>query len=97
MSNGGNTVPTITRAEHIGPADTGDNIEAKRVATYGWNGSGWQRSPLALLSKPYDRMVITYTSNTKDTISSIVTKLNGVTQETITNTSSATVDDLERS
>lgn len=39
----GNVVPTIVKAEHIGPDDTGDNIEAKRVAGYVWNGSTWQR------------------------------------------------------
>jgi hypothetical protein len=44
MANeGGNTVPRITKAEHLGPNDTGDNIEAKRVATYVWDGSLWQR------------------------------------------------------
>jgi hypothetical protein len=26
----GNVVPTIVAAEHIGPSDTGDNIEAKQ-------------------------------------------------------------------
>lgn len=34
---------SITQSEHISPAKTGDNIEAKRVATYVWNGSSWQR------------------------------------------------------
>lgn len=43
MSDGGQTVPRITKAEHIGPDDTGDNIEAKRVASYVWNGSSWER------------------------------------------------------
>lgn len=43
MPLGGNTVPDITKAEHIGPNDTGDNIEAKRSANYVWNGSSWQR------------------------------------------------------
>lgn len=43
MSEGGNVVPRITKAEHIGPNDTGDNIEAKRVAGYVWNGSSWER------------------------------------------------------
>lgn len=37
MSDGGNTVPRIVKAEHIGPDDTGDNIEAKRVALYAWD------------------------------------------------------------
>jgi hypothetical protein len=44
MSNGGNTVPRVTLAEHIGLNDTGDNIEAKRVANYIWDGSAWIRS-----------------------------------------------------
>ena len=39
----GNVVPTLVAAEHIGPSDTGDNIEAKRVANYIWNGSSWER------------------------------------------------------
>ena len=39
----GNVVPTLVAAEHIGPDDTGDNIEAKRVANYVWNGSSWER------------------------------------------------------
>lgn len=45
MHNGGNTVPRITNAEHIGPNDTGDNIEAKRAANYVWNSdtSNWER------------------------------------------------------
>lgn len=45
MADGGNTVPRITKAEHIGPTDTGDNIEAKRAANYVWNSgnSQWER------------------------------------------------------
>jgi hypothetical protein len=46
MTTGGNRVPSITNAEHIGPADTGDNIEAKRVALYMWDGTNWQRFPV---------------------------------------------------
>ena len=40
----GNIVPSVTGAEHIGPQQTGDNIEAKRVANYVWNGSSWERN-----------------------------------------------------
>ena len=45
MAKSGNVVPTITKAEHIGPDDTGDNIEAKRIAHYGWDytNSQWVR------------------------------------------------------
>lgn len=52
-NDGGNVVPRITKAEHIGPLDTGDNIEAKRVANYDWNGVGWQRSGAAIAER-YD-------------------------------------------
>lgn len=39
----GNITPSVDGAEHIGPQQTGDNVEAKRVALYTWNGSSWQR------------------------------------------------------
>lgn len=97
MSIGGNTVPRIEKAEHIGPNDTGDNIEAKRVVPYAWNGATWDRAAAGLFLKPYDRIIITYTDSTKSTISTIITKLSGVTQETITNSGDATTDDLVRS
>lgn len=59
MADGGNTVPRITKSEHIGPDDTGDNIQAKRVAAYVWNGSEWSRmaqpgETIAYRSKLYD-------------------------------------------
>lgn len=55
MNNGGQTVPRITKAEHIGPEDTGDNIEAKRVANYGFGADDdWSRQPLPLVDVPYD-------------------------------------------
>lgn len=44
MTNvGGNRVPEITGAEHISPEHTGDNISAKRVANYVWDGAAWIR------------------------------------------------------
>lgn len=42
----------ISRAEHISPRKTGDNIQAKRVATYVWNGSGWERATAAGATTP---------------------------------------------
>lgn len=60
MNEGGNTVPRITKAEHIGPNDTGDNIEAKRVVPYQWSGegpsNGWKRPPAPLVNEPHDRI-----------------------------------------
>jgi hypothetical protein len=46
--SGGNTVPRITQAEHIGPDGTGDNIHAKRVANYLWGDTEWSRAPAAI-------------------------------------------------
>lgn len=36
-------IEEVNRAEHMSPRKTGDNIQAKRVATYVWNGSTWER------------------------------------------------------
>lgn len=33
----------LANREHVGPTKTGDNIAAKRVAGYVWNGSSWER------------------------------------------------------
>lgn len=91
MSDGAVTNPSIDRAEH-------DSTEsAKRVLPLGWNGAGTTKMPIPFLTKPFDELAITYTDNTKNTISSIISKLGGITQETITNTSTATSDDFVRS
>ena len=34
---------TPDASEHIGLQQTGDNIEAKRVANYVWTGTAWER------------------------------------------------------
>jgi hypothetical protein len=46
MSNpiGGDRVKQTAEAEHIGPEYTGDNISAKKVANYVWNGTDWERA-----------------------------------------------------
>jgi hypothetical protein len=50
----GNITPSIDQAEHIGDA-TGDNIEAKRVASYGFGTDlAWKRQPLPLITAAYD-------------------------------------------
>jgi len=60
---GGQVVPRITRAEHIGPDDTGDNIEAKRVANYVWNGVEWHRLGSPLTDRyDYDDSTTIYTA-----------------------------------
>lgn len=37
-------IEEIARAEHVSLRKTGDNIQAKRVANYVWNGSEWERA-----------------------------------------------------
>ena len=43
---------SIVQAEHISPEKTGDNIEAKRIANYVWNGSSWERQSSAGAGSP---------------------------------------------
>lgn len=49
----GNIERATAEAEHIGPAFTGDNISAKKVANYVWNGSTWERAAPATGSTVY--------------------------------------------
>jgi hypothetical protein len=82
MSDGGNSIPRITKAEHIGQLDTGDNIEAKRVANYTWSGSAWERmGASALIPARYDRFDVTATDSVTDTY---VFSLGGTTVATVT-------------
>lgn len=36
-------IESIVASEHIGPLKTGDNIDAKKVALYVWDGANWSR------------------------------------------------------
>jgi hypothetical protein len=47
----------ITNREHIAPDKSGDNIAAKRVAGYGFDGTNWQRMPTPLVDGAYDDIV----------------------------------------
>lgn len=44
----------IDNREHIAPQKTGDNIAAKRVVGYAWDGANWQRPPLPFVPSSYD-------------------------------------------
>lgn len=99
MAKSGNVVPTITKAEHIGPDDTGDNIEAKRVANYNWDGTNWQRSPQAFINASYD-----YVSNSSTSTSDTFTFKTGGSSGTVvatvavvyTDSSKATISSVTR-
>jgi len=47
------SLPDLANSEHIGPDTTGDNIAAKKVASYVWNptggtgSGGWERATAA--------------------------------------------------
>jgi hypothetical protein len=82
------SITEIENREHIAPDKTGDNIAAKRTAGYGWNGSNWARTPLPLITSPYDSIgfadydsngnpgTITY-SNLGDTVATLTLTYSG--------------------
>jgi len=76
-------IQEIANREYIGPNKTGDNIDAKRVAPYVWNGSQWQRLAAPLVDTAYDDIVFgTYDSfGNPDTITF---KNQGTTVRTLT-------------
>lgn len=48
---------SIVEAEHLSPDKTGDNIVAKRVASYVWNGSAWERATPGSASTPKKTLI----------------------------------------
>ena len=74
----------IENAEHIDPGTSGDNIAAKKVAGYAWDGTNWNRSTGGSIFKlPYDSQYFT-NPDAGGNYQTITSKLNGVTQETLT-------------
>lgn len=70
---------SITQAEHISPVKTGDNIQAKRVAGYEWDGSNWKRKTNRV--PDHDETVLDYTGGN---LTSMTYKLAGTTVGTQT-------------
>lgn len=56
---------SITQAEHISPVKTGDNIAAKKVVLYEWDGSNWVRKPYG--GSPALKLLLDDTSTTNVT------------------------------
>ncbi|SRR5258708_3820915 len=54
----------IANREHIAPTKTGDNIAAKKVASYGFDGTNWQRIPLRFVKNTFDYISLAQTSTT---------------------------------
>ena len=72
---GGNVQPSIDNSEHIGPDTTGDNIHAKRSASYGWNGSSWARQGVKF--EPGVHFDYVDAQQTSSTVETYVYKLGG--------------------
>lgn len=71
---------------------------ANEIQSFSSNDQSYRVKPiLGAFTKPFDRIKITYTDDTKETISTIQTYANSVLQETLTNSSTAMVDDFARS
>ena len=91
-------ITELNNREHIAPTKTGDNIAAKRVASYGFGAdSNWGRNPLPLIDIPYDEIVFgTYDSFGNP--STITYKSGGVTVRTLTQTvdGSGNITDITR-
>lgn len=86
MARSGNKQPAIDQAEHIGPDDTGDNIEAKRVVPYFYTGdvdNPWTRQTGGLLAGiAYDDIVFSSEdANANPQVATV--KLDGATVATL--------------
>lgn len=85
----------ITRGEHISPDTTGDNIEAKKVANYNWDGTNWQRAGLMLVpGKDFDYLGIVNDSATQDTLTFKLGGSGGTTVRTMTITYAASASKI---
>lgn len=89
---------SIINRVYIGPAKTGDNIDANRAANYSFGSdSNWGRTPLPLIDVPYDEIVFgTYDSFGNP--ATITYKSGGVTVRTLTQTvdGSGNITDITR-
>jgi len=83
---GGNQQPAIDSSEHISP-DDGENIHAKRVGSYVWNGTGWERQS-SLKTNPPSNPVVASVSDSAASVQLIAANANRKGTE-FYNTSSA--------
>lgn len=75
------SMESISKAEHLDPATTGDNIAARKVANYYWDGANWQRQGQSILpGKDYDFIDGQQTSSSIETY---VYKLGGSSGTTV--------------
>lgn len=74
---------SIIRSEHISPIKTNDNIEAKRVANYNWDGAKWNRQVPGMFTAPYDSFYFTNPDGNGN-YQTVTSKLSGTIQQTLT-------------
>lgn len=67
-------VATTDNQEHVGPDTTGDNIHAKKVANYAWDGANWQR-----ITQPGDATLSSQLDQT-DVLEEIETAVQAIAQ-----------------
>ena len=83
MANPQMSAEAVTQSEHIDPTITGDNIPAKRVANYNWDGTNWYRGIGGLFTKPYNELDWS-NPDAGGNYQTIISKLSGTTQQTLT-------------
>lgn len=89
---------TIAHGEHISPTTTGDNIEAKKVATYNWDGTNWQRQGLLFTAgKDFDHLGIVNDTATQDTLTYKTGGSGGTTVRTLVLTYASGADKVSDS
>lgn len=78
---------SIQRSEHVEPLTTGDNVSAKRVVSYGWDGSKgesgeWVRQPVGVPS--HDYIAVTYPTSSTEVYTFKQGGVSGTTVATMT-------------
>jgi len=84
MAEGALGITEIENQEHISFNKTGDNISAKRVVPYYWDGTNWQRQGAELIPGSYDALTYTATSATVDTFKYFTGGVSGTLVATLT-------------
>ena len=87
----------IANREHIAPQKTGDNIAAKKVASYSFDGTNWVRTLSGLFNKPYDEIAFS-NPDANGNYQTMTSKLSGSTANvfTVTYDASSNLTDIVR-
>ncbi len=77
---------SLVAAEHVGPNETGDNVDAKRVVPYSWDGSSLTRSSMDALTDQLSHLVnsLKFLSTLQTPTAELRVSLNGLANGTQT-------------